>query len=84
MCVASHGINVFEFETSECKVVLGVLTSPHILPETRYQFPPTCGVPLSSPHHTSVTRVGPIWLDIKSIVSEQVIVSCLYIYISAL
>ena len=31
--VASHRINVFLLGASECAVVLGVLTHPHVLPE---------------------------------------------------
>ena len=34
---ASHGINCFSLGTSERAAVLGVLTHPHVLPETLAQ-----------------------------------------------
>ena len=56
--IASHLINIFLLGTSECAAVLGVLTHPHVLPETHHThtnrqthgqtklpIPPTCGVP---------------------------------------
>ena len=80
--VAFHSINVFLLGTSECAVVLGVLTHPHVLPETyrtkktlmhrqSYQYFPTCGVLLVITSSTSII-IGHDWAGHqKSIVSEQ-------------
>ena len=65
--VASQRINVFLLETSECAAVLGA--HPHVLPEihrTKHthtdkatNFSLLVVYHWSSPHHTSLTHVGP-------------------------
>ena len=73
-CSATTELNFFLLGISECAMVSGVLTHPHVSPEThptkityaltKLPIIPTCGVPLVITSSYSLTHVGLIWLDI--------------------
>ena len=92
VCVASHRINVFLLGISECAVVLGVLTHPHVLPETHHtnrthaqtKLPIFPYLWCMTGHHLIIAintcRARSGWTSIVYCFRTIVIVSCLFIY----
>ena len=80
---------MFLLGTSERAAVLGVLTHSHVLSETHCtkkctnkatNFSILVVYPLSLPHHTSLTHIGPDQAGHSLLLRTIIIASCLFMY----